>query len=243
MSQSDLDSSPKSFEGHTSGDPLLPESPHHSNDFFLAKPRRPSYCRRVLFYFGGAVIILAIVSLSITNATLVWHRTCKSAPSIPPGSILHCGHSPEQAQALGCVFDVLDYSWTPKPCFNTTLSQKYRNDLVSLGLTFWNYSERSQVLPNDEVFAAKHEYVFSTRLLHMKHCEYYIHRQSRVILDGLATSLMRNSTYALHCLDEVLHPGGLATLRKDFSLASITRNASWDWVILSLLFGGHHRAL
>jgi hypothetical protein len=65
----------------------------------------------------------------------------------------------------------------------------------------------SQILPINEALAAKHEYVFSTRLLHTKHCEYFRQRQSHVILDRLATSLMRNGTYALHCLHEVLRPG------------------------------------
>jgi hypothetical protein len=204
MSQSDFDASSKSFEGDKSGDPLLPDN---SNDFVLRKSRRLSCCHQVLFYISGATVILAIVLLTVTNVTLLSHKTCKSRPSIPPSSVLHCGASPKQAEALGCVFDVLDYSWTPKPCFNATLSQAYRNELISLGLAFWNDSDRSQILPNNEVFAAKHEYVFSTRILHTKHCEYFIHRQSHVLLDGLATSLMRNSTYALHCLDEILHPG------------------------------------
>ncbi|KAF8850045.1 hypothetical protein BDZ45DRAFT_752123 [Acephala macrosclerotiorum] len=209
MSQSEFDSSRKSFENDSSGDRLLPD---HNNDFITTSARTTSRCHRVLLYFGGAIILLAVVLLATANITLLWHahkapRTCTSWPSIPLGSILHCGHSPEQAQALGCAFDVLDYSWTPKPCFNETLSRKYRNDLVSLGLTFWSDPERTEILPNDEIFAAKHEYVFSTRRLHTKHCEYFLHRQTHVLLDGLGTSLMRNSTYALHCLNEVLHPG------------------------------------
>lgn len=208
MSQSDLDSSRKSFEDETSGDRLLPD---HGNDFTTTSAKTISSGYRVLIYIGGAIVIIAVFLIATANITLLWHAhksgTCKSAPSIPRGSILHCGSSPEQAQALECAFDVLDYSWTPKPCFNETLSQNYRNDLVSLGLTFWSDPERTQILPNDEIFAAKHEYVFSTRRLHTKHCEYFLHRQTHVLLDGVATSLMRNSTYALHCLNEVLHPG------------------------------------
>lgn len=206
MSDKDFESRRKSFEDHTSGDRLLPD---YSDNHECRKSRRLSDCNRGLPHIGFATLILAVLLITTINFTLLWHSTrkCKNEPSIPPGSILHCGHSPQQAQALGCAFDILDYSWTPKPCFNATLSNMYWNDLQSLGLTFWNNSEMSEVIPSNEVLAAKHEYVFSTRLLHTKHCEYYLHRQSHVILDGLATSLMRNSTYALHCLDEVLHPG------------------------------------
>ncbi|KAE9379889.1 hypothetical protein N431DRAFT_448722 [Stipitochalara longipes BDJ] len=206
MSGSDFGSPRKSFDDDKSGDRLLPDD---SNDFVLSKSQRLSTCNRVLLYFGCAAVILFVAFFAMANAILLWHRNTSSSsrPSISPGSILHCGHSPQQAKALGCVFDIMDYSWTPKPCFNSTLSLRYWNDLQTLGLTFWNDSDMSQVLPLDEVFAAKHEYVFSTRLFHTKHCEYYLHRQSGVILDGLATSLMRNSTYALHCLDEILHPG------------------------------------
>lgn len=204
MAQSDYDSSPKSFESDTTGDRLLPG---HGDDFIHTKPkRRTLWNRTILCLAAASVLVMVVILTTISNATFLWHRTCQSGPSIPQASILHCGGSPEKARALGCVFDVLDYSWTPKPCFNRTLFQLYRDDLVSSGLTFWNNSEMTQVLPNEEVFAAKHEYVFSTRLLHKKHCEYYLHRQSHVIIDGLATSLMRNSTYSLHCLDEVLRP-------------------------------------
>ena len=204
MSQSDLETSEKPSEDSTSGDRLLPDI---SNDYVLRQTRRTNRCHGLLLYLGGSIAIGAIVLLTIANVTLLRQRTCRSAPSIPPASILHCGASPEQARALGCAFDVLDYSWTPKACFNATLSQRYWNGLVSSGLTFWNDSQRTQILSMDDVLAAKHEYVFSTRLLHSKHCEYFLHRQSHVILDGLATSLMRNNTYSLHCLDEVRQPG------------------------------------
>ena len=204
MSTSDFASSRKSFDADKSSDRLLSED---NNDFIPPKSRRSWSVNRVLMLGGAALTLVSV--LIIANVTLLWHRNakCSSEPSISPGSILHCGNSPQQAQDLGCAFDIMDYSWTPKPCFNSTLSHQYFDSLQSSDLTFWNDSDMSQVLPTEEVLAAKHEYVFSTRLLHTKHCEYYLHRQSQVILDGLATSLMRNGTYALHCLDEVLRPG------------------------------------
>jgi hypothetical protein len=133
MPDTDFEPSRKSFQGDKSDDRLLSDD---SNDVVLTRRKRASDCSRILLYIGCAIITLVIALLATANITLLFEKTCKSASSIPLGSILHCGHSPEQAEALGCVFDILDCSRTPKPCFNATLSDKYWDDQQSLGLTF-----------------------------------------------------------------------------------------------------------
>ena len=46
-------------------------------------------------------------------------------PSNLTGIILDCGHSPEEARAKGCVYDVMMQDWVPLPCYDAALTEKY----------------------------------------------------------------------------------------------------------------------
>ncbi|KAK0124172.1 hypothetical protein ONS95_009154 [Cadophora gregata] len=201
----------KSFEDDTSNDRLLQDEP---NGFPDKQHHMSEFRRTLLKYAFISSTTLTILLLSITTSTLLLqklHFTPNSSrattPQISPGNILNCGTSPSQARALNCIFDIMDYSWTPKPCFHASLSQYYLDLALSRNLTFHLTSSQSKTLPTSEVLAGKHEYVFTTRIFHTLHCAYFLNRQTSVLMDGLATSLMRNASYGVHCLNEVMEPG------------------------------------
>lgn len=111
MLRSNDDQLKKSFEDESSDDRLLPD-----HDMLRTpKSRDLSRQKAVCLYGAGGLLALAASCLMAANVTLLWKQWTVSqntnpAPKISPGSILNCGHSPEQARSLGCMFDVMDYS-------------------------------------------------------------------------------------------------------------------------------------
>ncbi|KAL2060126.1 hypothetical protein VTL71DRAFT_9948 [Oculimacula yallundae] len=206
-----FESPQKSFDGDMSDDRLLQEP---SDDCQPDHVWRSKIGPRTKICVGVTAIALIAIILIQASAitTLLQHQIntrdiSRKKTSISTGNILHCGRSPEQAKALDCAFDIMDYSWTPRPCFHSSLSQHYLNLTLAQNLSFYLDSSHLQTLPISEILAGKHEYAFTTRIFHTTHCEYYLHRQTQVLMNGLGTSLMRNSSYGLHCLDEVMRPG------------------------------------
>ncbi|KAG4413537.1 hypothetical protein IFR04_013320 [Cadophora malorum] len=201
----------KSSEDEASNDRLLQDG---NSEFQEINPPTVNLRHKRLFLFGIGALTLVVLLQTITISMLLWQNrnsipttTYTTTSKISPGSILNCGNSPTQALAQNCIFDIMDYSWVPSPCYHASLSQHYLNLALSQNLTFFLSSSQSSVLPTSEILAGKQEYVFTTRLFHSLHCQYYLHRETSVLMDGLATSLMRNASYGVHCLKEVMEPG------------------------------------
>ncbi|KAF8850042.1 hypothetical protein BDZ45DRAFT_752120 [Acephala macrosclerotiorum] len=136
------------------------------------------------------------------TATAVFFTSIRSSKDIAretalvnPEHILDCGTSGGEARARGCVFDIMHYSWIPAPCYNDTLSQQYWDGLKSHGIEFWNDTTKTHVLPYEEILAAEHEYVYTSWLLHLKHCQYLLHRQFQTLTYG--GSVVKSTSRAL----------------------------------------------
>lgn len=112
MLLSNVNISPKLFEDGSSNDKLLPEQ---NNEFPQSSPKAARHRHKLYIYAAGDLLASIILLLAAANATLLWKElqadlSCCSSLAVPLGSILHCGHSPEQARALGCAFDGIDFS-------------------------------------------------------------------------------------------------------------------------------------
>ncbi|KAL2060129.1 hypothetical protein VTL71DRAFT_9951 [Oculimacula yallundae] len=159
-----------------------------------------------LFIFGMIAISFTVSNTSIT-------RKQQTSSSVVPDQILECGRSAEEAHARGCVFDIMNYAWIPAPCYNKTLSDQYWEGLVENGIEFWKDSSKSEVLPYQEILAARHEYSYTSWLLHLKHCQYLIHRQLQCLTFGTPVdNVSRNLSHAEHCLEEVRRPSDVKTM-------------------------------
>ncbi|KAH7318925.1 hypothetical protein BKA65DRAFT_569027, partial [Rhexocercosporidium sp. MPI-PUGE-AT-0058] len=206
---SNLESPRKSFMDDASNNSLS----HEQNDEILTHGK-PTIKHRLFLYLGTAIVVLIILVQAAAIATRLQHQSHPSKvrgiipnSQISRGNTLHCGHSLKQARALDCVFDIMDYSWIPRPCFHSELSKQSSDATFGLNVTFWNDAVLAHVLPTEEILNGEYEYVFTHRIFHTKHCKYYLHRQTRVLGDGLGTSLLRNSSYGLHCLRGIMEPG------------------------------------
>ena len=164
--------SSKQDESHQS---FLPES---KIDHPVQEIRSHSLYRtkHVVLLIATAIFSITIVGLFLAALTHP-EVPIQTSSSFVPDQVLECGTSAPEARAKGCVFDVMNYAWIPAPCFNKTLSDEYWEGLVSHGIEFWSDSSRSEVLSHEDILAARHEYSYTSWLLHLKHCQYLIHRQ------------------------------------------------------------------
>lgn len=169
--------------------------------------------KQALLLVGTAVFSIATtIAISLAIFPHTSYYTPPSALTVP-GQILECGTSASEARALGCEFDIMHYSWTPAPCFNRTLSEEYWNGLVSNGIEFWSDYHKNGVLPYDEILAAKHEFAYTSWVLHLKHCQYLIHRQLQTLASGgPVDNLSRNISHSVHCLGEIRTPPDVKTM-------------------------------
>ena len=207
----DGEKSSTSSEEDLSQQPFLGDELHHFSSR-KTKFSLSEWAMRIFVLAGAALIIIAATIVVITTIRPSNHVT-RETSSVNPEQILECGTTPDEARARGCVFDVMHYSWIPAPCYNASLSQQYWEVLTSLGIEFWNDTTKLHVLPYEEILAAKHEFVYTSWLLHLKHCQYLLHRQIQSLVYGLPLdNLLRNESHAVHCLEEVRHPGDVRTM-------------------------------
>lgn len=211
MSDFFREKSSTSSEDDLSQEPFLSDEPQ---DIPSRKTKASvSFGAKQLFLLVGTAIIsvaaTAVFFTSIGSSSNLGRETA----SVNPEYILDCGTSGDEAQARGCVFDIMHYSWIPAPCYNDTLSQQYWDGLKSHGIEFWNDTTKMHVLPYEEILAAKHEYVYTSWLLHLKHCQYLLHRQFQTLTyGGPVDNASRNVSHSEHCLEEVRSPSDVKTM-------------------------------
>ncbi|KAE9379886.1 hypothetical protein N431DRAFT_458874 [Stipitochalara longipes BDJ] len=201
----------------SSDDDLSQQQPFLNEEPLQRREKRTnpssSHLMKLLIHFIGTAILVIVATFIIINKIHPSDHVTRATASVNPEQILECGTSAEEARARGCVFDVMHYSWIPEPCFNATLSKQYWEHLISLGIEFWNDTTKTHVLPYEEILAAKHEYVYTSWLLHLKHCQYLLHRQIQSLVYGLPLdNLLRIESHAEHCLEEVRSPGDVKTM-------------------------------
>lgn len=180
------------------------------------KTRKSSHSNQLSGVILAVVIITTLLSTigTIILFSIYSHdRMSRSSSSAVMEQVLECGTSKEEAMARGCEFDIMNYAWTPTPCYNRTLSDQYWRQLVQDDIKFYEDASRSKSLSYQEILAAKHEYTFTSWKLHLKHCEYLIHRQLQSLTYATPVdNLMRNLSHAEHCLEEVRSPSDQDTV-------------------------------
>jgi hypothetical protein len=81
---------------------------------------------------------------------------------------MHCGSTPAEARALGCIFDVMSFAWTPPACYDHSFSQAF---LAKNGpWIFYLDHNATMPLPFDEL--SDYEIVWTEHSYHVVHCLY-----------------------------------------------------------------------
>jgi len=145
------------------------------------------------FAFLVAVTFLGIISLqSLYNI-----RSHSSAFAFQD-----CGSTPAEARSRGCIFDRINYGWTPPACFDAELEDSvYREAMKKDGLWRWSIDKNfTQELAQDWDLLSNHQHVWSDHRYHVVHCLYtwrVLHRAA--IRDSLVYSFIGNYGHTTHC--------------------------------------------
>ncbi|EME84579.1 uncharacterized protein MYCFIDRAFT_173540 [Pseudocercospora fijiensis CIRAD86] len=148
-------------------------------------------------------IIVSLTALALTvSAIFTRHHEKLQAVASERISLGTCGRNWQEAEANGCVYDVMMTAWMKPQCYDKELSDAffYRD---SGNWTFYHDSAGKDVMPHDELFRGRYtEYwVQVGGTYHFSHCSYIWAKQLKqmgkkpMVLD----SKSRNWYHTLHC--------------------------------------------
>ncbi|KAI0102113.1 hypothetical protein GGR51DRAFT_574254 [Nemania sp. FL0031] len=122
-----------------------------------------------------------------------------------------CGgkHTPEEARALGCIFDPAGWVWTRPECFDGDLLADFMDRTNFSYHTDINLTPESEV-PLQEVMRGGHTLLYTQNKYHYLHCTYMMKKMHKALLEhGPTDSYLRSVNHIKHCemvlLNHVLH--------------------------------------
>jgi len=125
----------------------------------------------------AASILLLIVSVGLVILSTLTPSSKKSMAARPQhkgGStvLAHCGTNPQEAQARGCVWDIMSFGWVHPTCFNKEESDSW---YAKYGPWEWytifpgNVTDAVPLTPEQLPFTPL---VYTTQGYHIQHCLY-----------------------------------------------------------------------
>jgi len=126
------------------------------------------------------------------------------------GAVLDCGHSPEEARAQGCVYDVMMQDWVPEPCYDPVLTERY----LAEGNYTWYKDGVGTVMSDEEMRKGEHGDAWMTGNYHKAHCIFSWEKLIRALRNnkGISQELL-SYDHVLHCEMQTL--GGDMHKRRD----------------------------
>lgn len=119
-------------------------------------------------------------------------------------AIKHCGSSPSEARALGCVYDVMMQLWTPLDCYDGVLSERY---LAKNNWTWYADSGAEHIMSDEEMALGEHTVIYVAQDYHVQHCIFAWERVVRALrTQGPLIEELISYDHVIHCRDHTLLP-------------------------------------
>ncbi|KAL1632402.1 hypothetical protein SLS56_003644 [Neofusicoccum ribis] len=198
----------------------------------LERPRLPRPANTIKYALGVtalgllafAAVLLLLLSLCVLTALILprilpnLSLSC-DAPShgdaqalqaptgYKAGTAQPCGNSPAEAEAAGCVFDLMTVSWLPLECYDGELTAQFMEEGP---WTFYlSNSTRPEALPEEreqipslEAISRTTELMWTDRRFHIYHCIYGWKMMHRAIERGWKMeSSLATYHHTEHCSD------------------------------------------
>lgn len=168
----------------------------------------PSRFRRYLSICNSKRLVVSII-LVVTIGVLTF--TVLDQRSTYPSDIFthHCGTTAEEAIALGCKFDVLNYSWQPPECFDEEIYNRYWEKSQEHGpLKWYADSNFTKQLPQELELLMHTPYVWSEHRFHVVHCMYAWELMHHALtLNKPVVEFISLFNHTAHCADTALDEG------------------------------------
>jgi hypothetical protein len=120
-----------------------------------------------------------------------------NSPSSLAGKILDCGHSPSEARAKGCVYDVMMQDWVPEPCYDSVLTEKY---LAEGNWTWYGDGDGNTTISDEDIRKGEHGAAWMSTSYHKAHCVFSWLKIVRALRNdrGISQELL-SYDHVLHC--------------------------------------------
>jgi hypothetical protein len=165
----------------------------------------PSRFRRFMSSNNAKRLVVSLV-IVITVGVLTFIALTPRSGYSPDVLSNHCGSTSEEAIALGCKFDVLNYAWQPPECFDEDVFNRYWEKSQEHGpLKWYADSTFTTELPQDIELLMHTPRVWSEHRFHILHCMYaweLIHHA--VTLKKPVVEFISHYNHTMHCADTAM---------------------------------------
>ncbi|KAF2101348.1 hypothetical protein NA57DRAFT_72791 [Rhizodiscina lignyota] len=132
--------------------------------------RKSGWCSRVAVLraaTAASITLLVLTVLSFTIPQFIEHRHNIALEAH------NCGNSTKEALANDCVFDVLNFAWTPRACFDVETYEESYNGSLERGPFLWSLGRRgADPITQDLEQLGRLDVVYTTHRFHVEHCAY-----------------------------------------------------------------------
>lgn len=154
----------------------------------------------ILAFFLFATLLLDNKSGEVPNAPKTQHKGGSKV-------LAHCGTNPEEAQAQGCIWDIMSFGWAHPTCFDKEESDKWYEQY---GPWEW-YAEKpgneTEQIPLTTEQLPYTPLVWATQGYHIQHCLYVL---KLIHLAGLNSAPVTNEGIEVghteHCIKLIGNP-------------------------------------
>ncbi|CAK1356551.1 hypothetical protein CB0940_12145 [Cercospora beticola] len=191
--------------------------------------RRPDPAWTKVVTGNALAILLSLCALilALVASFGIYERHAKFEVPSERINLGTCGRNWQEAEANGCVYDVMMTAWLKPQCYDKELSDSffYRD---SANWTFYRDPEGKDVMPHEELFQGRYEEYWVQGTYHFSHCSYIWAKQLRQMGKKPMTldSKFRNWYHTLHCANmlaeaNVTYIGGRASSHAKLGTNSI----------------------
>ncbi|KAK4206657.1 hypothetical protein QBC37DRAFT_458135 [Rhypophila decipiens] len=180
-----------------------------SNQTPIAQNRPPRLCNILLFLASvlatSSLLAAVFSSFSVTSSNeerkfYPLNASLSKEESFP--SYQSCGHSPTEARAKGCTFDLMLSTWIPPSCADNAMMETY----LSQG-KYHYFRDENRTEPMSEKEARKGEYkvIWTEGEFHLAHCVYLMDMQIRSYKTARPVEVgIFNHGHTMHCVNLTL---------------------------------------
>ncbi|KAM7186419.1 hypothetical protein V8F33_011812 [Rhypophila sp. PSN 637] len=174
-----------------------------------AQNRLPRLCNILLFIASvlatSSLLAAVLFSFSVESSNeerkfYPLNTSLSKEDSFP--SYQSCGHSPTEARAKGCTFDLMLSTWIPSSCADTAMMETY----LSQG-NYHYFLDKNRTEPMSEEEARRGEYkvIWTEGEFHLAHCVYLMDMQIRSYKTGRPVEVgIFNHGHTMHCVNLTL---------------------------------------
>lgn len=172
------------FERSSAKEALVNYLTNHRNRIYSA----------VLLLFAAGLFSLSIFAFFLDRHKVLPPGRLPGYEYTSSGQLLSCGSNFEEAEAAGCIFDIMTFAWTPPACLDEEVHTDVISDFSELAPTrgagtwpWWRWENRTEPLEQTSEVLRSYDDIWTDTIYHRAHCLYLwriMHRAAGRVIGG-----------------------------------------------------------